>query len=219
LKELEGQRLVFRLAELRNFHARPAELFPRWSADSRWEGEPRRAASMQSFRELLSFAREEGIDLRLFISPVHARYLEAYRRVGWWPLFEAWKRALVASLDKEARLHQQRRPFPLWDFSGFNRVTMEVVPARDDLKTTMRWYIESSHYSRELGNVVLDSVLAGKPAPARGDSAPGVLIDATNIEPHLQRIRRDADAYRSEFPAEAAEVAEIVQFIRRSVRK
>jgi hypothetical protein len=36
---------------------------------------------------------------------------------------------------------------------------------------------------------------------------------------HLRRIRRDADGYRLAFPAEAADVGMIADFIRRSARK
>ena len=216
LREL---RQVFRSSEFNNFHARRVHLFPRWEPDTRWDAEPRRAASMRALRDLLSFARSESIDLRLFISPVHARYLEAYRRVGWWPMFEAWKRALVATLAAEARAHPEGRPFPLWDFSGFNNVTTEAVPPVGDDKSTMRWYIDSSHYSRQHGNLILERVLESARAQADGTTAVGVLVDGRNVEAHLRRIWQDADRYRAAYPAEVAEVGKVVEVIRRTTRK
>jgi len=213
-----GKRTLFRGSEFNNFHARRALLFPRWDPATRWESDSRRAASMRALRELVSFARAEGIDLRLFISPVHARYLEAYRRVGWWPLFEAWKRALVATLAEEARAHPGRAAFPLWDFSGFNSVTMERVPALDDAQTPMRWYVDSSHYSRAHGNLILDRVLDRPDAGGQDAASAGTLLYEANLDAHLLKLRQDADAFRAAFPADVAEVGRLMDAVRRSTR-
>jgi hypothetical protein len=174
---LIGNRIHFQIAELANFHSRLPQLFPRWDPGDEWSTDPQRAASMRAFRELVWYAREENIDLRVFISPVHARYLELYRRVGWWPLFESWKRALVTVLAEEAAERPGRTAYPLWDFSGFNAATMETLPPSADLTTGMRWFLDSSHYSREHGSLILDRVLSrpGEPADA---PAIGVLLHA-----------------------------------------
>ena len=102
LRLFDGQRGVIWAAEFANFYGRISYLFPSWPPGTRWNSDRRRAASMKSFREMLAFARRNEIDLRLFISPVHARYLDWYERAGWWPMFEAWKRALVSAIDEES---------------------------------------------------------------------------------------------------------------------
>jgi len=218
-KVMIGERVAFQIAEFENFHSRVADLFPSWGPGVRWDTDPRRAASMRAFRDLVSFAREEGIDLRLFISPTHARYLELYRRVGWWAIFEEWKRALVAALAEEAGTRPGSEVFRLWDFSGFNGVTMEALPPPTDLETTMRWHDDSSHYSREHGNLILERVLDRPRARDHGPVEVGVLITTNNIEAHLRRTRTDADGYRAAFPADVAEVGMIVQLIRRIARR
>ena len=199
-----GHRQILQIREFENFHSRLPQLFPRRDYGDRWDTDPHRAASMRAFAELLAYARRESIDLRLFISPVHARYLELYRRVGWWPLFESWKRALAAALAEEAGQEPGRIAFPLWDFSGFNDLTMEAVPPATDLQTRMRWYRDSSHYSREHGSLILDRVLNH----ARQDAtpaAPVVRVDTKNIEAHLGRQRLDAYGYRVTHGAEIAD--------------
>ena len=103
LKLWDGQRGVIWVAEYDNFYARLPLLFPQGASASRWAADRKRAAAMASFRELLRYARTHDIELRMFISPVHARYLEWYRRVGWWPLYESWKRALVEAIDAESK--------------------------------------------------------------------------------------------------------------------
>ncbi|MGH8666654.1 MAG: hypothetical protein ACREUX_20515, partial [Burkholderiales bacterium] len=216
LKALDGQRGLIWTTEINNFYARLAQLFPPAAKAARWNADPRRRAAMQSFRQLLAYAREHDIELRLFVSPVHARYLEWYRRVGWWPLFQDWKRELVNAIASE-------RPAPaanqivLWDFSGFHSAATETVPALGDLETRMKWYRESSHYSPALGYQILSCVVAGR--SAEGSPLPEARIDGGNIERHLSRLARDAEAWRAAQRGEAENVREMVQYLRRIGRK
>ena len=219
-QELEGQRGLFRATEFYNFHSRlPLLRFKQAGADVPWNADSRRADALRSFKDLLSFARGEGIDLRLFISPVHARYLEWYRLVGWWRLFESWKQALVEALAEASGAGAHGKAFPLWDFSGFNNITMEPVPLLGDLQTTMRWYRESSHYSREHGNLLLDRVLGHTAARAPVTGEYGTLIDRHTIERWLDQTRFDAYRFRAAFPAEVEEIEGFVSILRRHSRR
>ncbi len=216
LEELGGQRGLFWITEFNNFYARLADLFPRKGGPSMSKSDPRFRQSLVAFRELLRYAHTQGIDLRLFISPVHARYLEWYRRVGWWPLFEDWKRELVAAIAQESRGHPGQSSFPLWDFSGFHPMASEPVPRLGDLTTRMTWYQESSHYSPALGDMVLTRVLGA----ARFEAIPlhDVRIDDSNIEGHLARLAIEAAGYRAALPGETANVGEMVAYLRRIAR-
>jgi hypothetical protein len=217
MDRLYGQRGLIWISEFNNFYSQLPYLLPYWTPSTNWASDARRAASMSAFRKLLDYARKEGIELRLFISPVHARYLEWYRRVGWSPLFEAWKRALVAAIDEEARALPGRAAFPLWDLSGYHPLAMEPVPRTGDLSTRMRWYQESSHYSRALGDLILDRVLL-RPGP-EVSLLPDTRIDQANIEGHLSRLRREAERYRVSQPDEVADVGDSYARLRRATRK
>ena len=87
----------------------------------------------------------------------------------------------------------------------------------------MRWYLESSHYSRELGDLILGRVL-GRPTDGSAAQSPGagefgVPIDTHNIDLHLRRTWFDAERYREAFPADVEEVQRIAGFVRRVARK
>jgi hypothetical protein len=161
---------------------------------------------LADFARLLQLAREQRIDLRLFISPVHAWQLLTIEEAGLWPLFEEWKRGLVAALEEDRRAHPDEPPCVLWDFSGFNPVTTEALPAPGDRSTLMRYYWESSHYRKEAGDLVLSRVLAaGPPAPADF----GVPLDARNVERELALLREGLADYRRRHPDAAAEIARV----------
>ena len=216
LTALDGQRGLIWTTEIKNFYARLAQLFPPAAKATRWNADPRRRAAMQSFRQLLAYARKHDIELRLFVSPVHARYLEWYRRVGWWPLFQDWKRELVNAISAEQAAPAASR-IALWDFSGFHAAATETVPRLGDLETRMKWYRETSHYSAALGDQILSSVLAGRTAD--GAPLPDARIDRGNIERHLSRLAEDAEAWRAAQRGEAENVREMVQYLRRIGRK
>jgi hypothetical protein len=217
LQDFDGQRGIIWAAEFNNFYARLPYLFPSGPPGVRWNADKRRAAAMTSFRGLLDYARREGIELRMFISPVHARYLEWYQRVGWWPLFEAWKRGLVDAIEAESTAAPGRLAFALWDFSGFHTLAAEPVPRVGDLSTRMRWYRDTSHYSPELGNLILDRVL-GRPVPD-GSTLPDARISRATIDRHLAGIRMGAVEYRLSQPGEVANVSEMLTYLRRVARK
>jgi hypothetical protein len=136
---------------------------------------------------------------------------------GWWPLFEAWKHALVDAIHAESRTAAGRPAFTLWDFSGFHALATGPVPRLGDHATRMRWYRDTSHYSPALGNLVLERVL-GRPAPD-GSPLPDARIDRVTIDDNLSSIRMGALEYRISQPAEAANVSEILIYLRRVARK
>jgi hypothetical protein len=76
-----------------------------------------------------------------------------------------------------------RRPIPLGDFSGYNSMTTEPVPPSGDTTSRMKWYWESSHYRKELGDLVLDRLLEYE---GTGRAIPvdfGILLTRDNLVP------------------------------------
>lgn len=161
-----------------------------------------------SFRRLVQIAMRDNVDLRLAIGPSHARYFESYRLMGNWFLWEEWKRTLVRIVEEEAS-KAGVKPFPLWDFSGFNPLTMELVPPPNDKKTHMKWYFESSHYTTDMGDLIQDRVFDHKEPGRTVPDYFGVLITSRNIEGHLKNIREENQHFRELQPSVAKELADL----------
>ena len=202
------------------FHA-SAELgltrlnFPLPRADFALIG-PGGETQLEHLAKMIEIARRDHIDLRLFISPTHAVHSEVLRIAGLWPEFEGWKRQLVALLDEDAQRHPGQRAIPLWDFSGYNSITTEPVPPSGDKTSRMKWYWESSHYRKELGDLVLDRVLEYEGADRAIPIDFGILLTRDNLVRHLNGIRLDGLTYRQ---THAADVAEVEHFSRQVERK
>jgi hypothetical protein len=158
---------------------------------------------------IIEIARRDGVDLRFFISPTHAVQCEVLRVAGLWTDFEQWKQQLVALVEQDAKRHPGEPVLPLWDFSGYNSITTEAVPAAKDSSARMQWYWESSHYRKELGDRVLDRVL-GYQAPSRTIPTDfGIRLNPENVSEHLANIRRNAVSYRVAHPKQISEIEQL----------
>jgi hypothetical protein len=162
-------------------------------------------STLTKFRTMVRLAYQQNIDLHLFISPAHARQWEVLGASGLWDKWEEWKRLLVKINEDEAQ-KAGHAAFSLWDFSGYNTITNEAVPADGDLKTKMFGYTDSSHYTPKVGNLVLDRMFD---LHSDGRSMPddfGVLLKTGNIERHFENIRAAREHYRKAHSADVAEI-------------
>lgn len=110
-----------------------------------------------NFNALLLLIRElekRDIQLDLFISPYHQRYLQIVDGTGHFDLYVEWKKELVKQLS-ETDFYQRNR---LLDFSGFNRYSSEAIPTKRGV--FMEWYWEPSHYRAELGEVIIGHIMS-----------------------------------------------------------
>jgi tetratricopeptide (TPR) repeat protein len=139
------------------------------------------------FRKIVDVVRLAHINVRFFINPIHARMLVALQEAGLWPQYEEWKRRLVGTLAEEAAASKSS-PFPLWDFSGINTVTTELVPPNDD-RTEMKWWWEPSHYRSNAGNLILDRLLGHRDPARRVPDDFGIALNSQNIEAWTMKTR------------------------------
>jgi len=167
---------------------------------------------LDSFRHALRFAHARGIDLHLFISPEHARLLELWEALERGETIVKLKRELVRMNHEEAE-RAGRRPFPLWDFGGYNSITTEELPALGDTETHMQWYWEGSHYSEATADLIVARVFGTPHSDIPRDF--GVQLDSGNVDGYLMSARAARAAYRSAHPAD---IAELDALLRRSGR-
>lgn len=163
------------------------------SAVSSYFYTPSRNPEFRALANIVKLARENDIRLILFIPPYHSRYLEILHETGFWPSFEAWKRALVRTVDDSADGGQVM----LYDFSGYDDISGERVPAPGDTQAEMRWYRDSTRYTPALGNLMIDSMVAGSPVL-------GKELNDKTLEADLVRVRRDRDRLFAPTDVEAA---------------
>jgi hypothetical protein len=160
-------------------------------------------STLEGLRDIVTFAYRNDIELRLYISPEHTRLLFALMQIGLWPQYEDWKRGLVETIERAAREHG-KPVVRLIDFSGFNSITTEPVPTAGDLRP-MRFYFEGSHYTPQVGGMILARLFDRAPgADPRPDF--GQPLNAASIDANIATIRTRLRQYEHDFADAAAEI-------------
>ena len=130
---------------------------------------------LDSLRMVINLCQQHNINYYIYISPTHATQYEAIDRAGLWLTFEQWKREVVSIT-------------PIWDFSGYNSVTTELI------SESMVNYIDNSHYSKYTGELVLNKMFNYEADVIPQDF--GILLNSNNLETHLDKIKLDRQKWR-----------------------
>lgn len=160
---------------------------------------------LEYLRNLMELAHAEDVELHVYFSPFHARFAELMAAAGLWSIFEELKAETVA-LNEVTAKRAGAKPFPLWDFSGYNAVNTEEIPAPEDRQTRMRYYVDGTHSTSNTGDLVQD-VLFGITGVDRSPVAGfGRRLSSDNLSEELAAIRAQQDQYRSRHAAQFREL-------------
>lgn len=133
---------------------------------------------IEMLRSLVNKCRKHEIDLKLFLCPTKAVYWEALYSKDLWTVFEEFKKRLCC-------IH------PIWDFSGYNCVTTEMI---DDLKDPL--YYECSHFRPRVGKMIIERLFGT--SQARPDF--GYYLTPDDVEAAMNQIRVDREKWLQKNP-------------------
>ena len=113
-----------------------------------------REESLDEIGEIVEICRENGIKLRVFTNPVNGYTYAKDIANGYIPF-----------LKKLAKVT------PYWNFSGFNNVTLD-----------MSNYYETSHFSPEVADQIIDRIYNDKGDPELLEQGYGMYVTEENVE-------------------------------------
>jgi hypothetical protein len=162
---------------------------------------------MELFRTMVQRCRDRGVQLIIFFPPVHALELETIRTADLWPVFEKWETDMTALISKE------NKAVPIWDFSGYTGPRAEAIPPPGNTIVRMKWYVDSNHFTPELGQLVLDRMFTPS-ADAESEDAFGVRLTPTNMQNHLRHLEAEREVYASTHADEELWLAGVARLAR-----
>jgi len=122
----------------------------------------------QSYADLAAFltiSAAMGVEVVLFTNPFHESYWALLQRHNLMPLYDRW----LTDIEKLARASSaDMGPVPLWNFSEDSIYIHEPVPAKPEKNTPLAWFWEPAHYREELGNLMVNAMLAEDCSVAHG---------------------------------------------------
>jgi hypothetical protein len=164
------------------------------------------AGQLQDFENVLRLYAKNGVRVYLFVSPIHAALLTLIQELGLGAQYSAWERALVATV---ARVNADLDPaaqLVLWDFSGYNSITTEPVPAEG---TRMQWWRDPPHYQPIVGDMIIARLLDRDSAVTIPDDF-GIRLTPANIESVQADRAVAALRYAQAVPAEIANTRRLI---------
>ena len=151
--------------------------------------------SFKYLREMLEIAKESKIDVRLFIQPTHVYSMEVLKTLGMMSDYEKWQRHLINLVEAVNEKYPEGFEFPLWDFSGYNTVTIDEVPSEKESKRPIGWYYDVVHFNKKLGDLIQDRIFnyhdIGRVIPEDF----GIQINSKNINMYQFKQKRKRAQY------------------------
>ena len=176
-------------------------------------------SSFQYLRQILETAKESKADVRLFIQPVHVYLLEVLKVMGLMEDYEKWQYRLIDLVEDVDKKYPRNKKFSLWDFSGYNSVTMDEVPPAEVPKRPMDWYYDVAHFKKSLGDMIQDRIFnyndAGRVVPEDF----GMQINSKNIDLYQSAQRNKRMKYMLVNQKNIKELVGRVNVVKKKIRE
>ena len=127
-----------------------------------------------------------GVQVTVFIHPVHAWQEEAAQRVGAHPAEQALRRDIVAQLEAR-EIGEARAPcfdgpaLQAWDFGGFQQVSQSAPPDRSSVPPNPYYHVPA-HYRPVLGQAILNRMQGEEQASPFDQASFGRRLNADTVE-------------------------------------
>ena len=179
----------------------------------------RENASFRYLRKILETAKKNQIDVRLFIQPTHVYLLEVLKALEMMDDYEKWQHQLIDLVEGVNKKYPKSLNFSLWDFSGYNTVTMDEVPLAEETKNSMSWYYDIGHFIKALGDIIQDRMFSyhdeGRVIPKDF----GIQINSKNIDLYQHAQRSKQREYVLTHQEEVNDLAGRVNIIKKKIGK
>lgn len=166
---------------------------------------------MIHFRKIIEIAKKNKTDTYFFIPPLAPDVELAYYEKKWGNL-ENWKRDILSVIEEEKK--NGGPVLEIWDFSGFNKVTLEPF---EDGKRSNIYFKNLAHFNIAVADMIFDRIFNVCADPCVIPSDFGVLLTPATIDTHLARQRMGKSRYmKTKPPASESSAARLLEDVEAS---
>ena len=165
-------------------------------------------SSIDALRRVIAFAQQNGIELRMMVSPHHVRQYEIVRALGLWPLYEQWLRELAAAADAANASATCEQWIEILNFGEYQPLNIDLNFRAATGRGVFEHFDDSYHYSSEISSVLFGELLTREPcAPASGR---GIALSRDTVEAHIAETAERRRGFALAHPAEVADVTALI---------
>ena len=135
--------------------------------------------TVNHFQAMAEAAHLDGIDVKVFLPPLHTTLFHSAMVANYWSTYEDWLREVVS-------IH------PVWDFSGCNSITVEPI------QEEMAYFEDPSHYPHEVGDFILNRMFDYQDGTVPADF--GVYVTPENVDEHLLQVKAQCQQWAEANP-------------------
>jgi hypothetical protein len=144
------------------------------------------ADPFDELKEILFLAAEYDVRLIVYIYPDNILNQEKNFHYHW-EEYQTWKHGIVQAFSEVKEMTGYDTP--LWDFSGYNSITEEVLPANKEYLKSSKYYENPGHLNRTASQLILNRIFGSCIGVCETPSDFGQLLTKENIEQNLKSIR------------------------------
>lgn len=107
--------------------------------------------NLDGLRYIIQKAKERNIELRIFVYPTHALWLEKYAICGEYKNYWSVLNSIVQTIEKEGGNSE------IWEFNRYNDYTGETITGQKAF-----YWQDPEHFNFEFGNLIMDAIFSGR---------------------------------------------------------
>jgi hypothetical protein len=162
--------------------------------------DPKGRSSIDALKRVIAFAQQNGIELRIMVSPHHAREYEIIRALSLWPMYEEWLRELSSAADEANEGKECRGRIEILNFGEYRPLNIDLKLRPASERGVFERFDDSFHYNDETSHVLIEELLTRDPcAPSvhggavalTGDTVKAHIVEMTEARARFALIHRD----------------------------
>ena len=150
---------------------------------------------------------------------MHVYFLEILKTLGMMEDYEEWQNLLIDLVEEVDMKYSSNPNYPLWDFSGYNTVTMDEVPPAGSSNLFMDWYYDVGHFKKKLGDRIQDRIFNYNDARRVLPEDFGMQINSKNINFYQHAQRNVRMRYLISHQREIKELDSRVKAVKKKIGK
>ena len=151
-------------------------------------------SSLKDYSDFLKLAYKNNIKLTLLIPPSHASLYKTLDNIKVKNHFNNWIKNIV-TINKNVSIFSNKTAYDIYNFSGYNSITTEEIPTKDNFKIGMNWFWESLHFKQELSYHMLDRIFNHKRLNCPTPDDFGLKINSLNMDAYFEHQQQFSDKY------------------------